>query len=268
MTQTPAMQEWKSALRSLIALSHTLTDSEWTTASPCPEWTVADLVAHSADLESLLADEPRPTHEPPWDILEHVSTDFGRFTEIGVDVRRSWSQDDVLRDLEGSHDRAVTHVAGLPDDATKRWLRGIELPVSTILQMRTFDAWVHEQDIRVATVHPGNESGSGAVEAWNYLTAGLPKAWSKSAQAPVGTSVTITTVEPGIGRQCRVGTGPDGRGKTWEEPETTCSIVLPWISFVMIASGRTTTENMAATAEISGDGDLAGRLLSSMAVTP
>ena len=78
--------DWDQAIGNFATFVSTVDD--WEIASPCPGWSVSDLVAHIIDLESQLAGDPQPEHTPDWSSLSHVSSDFGRFTEIGVDYRR------------------------------------------------------------------------------------------------------------------------------------------------------------------------------------
>ena len=68
--------------------------------TPCPGWSVGDVVAHLIDIEQLMAGSPRPDHEPDWASLPHVQADFGRFTEVGVDCRRAHAREDVLAELQ------------------------------------------------------------------------------------------------------------------------------------------------------------------------
>ena len=41
----------------------------------------------------------RPDHQPDWDRLPHVSSDFGRFAEVGVDRRRGATRAAVIAEL-------------------------------------------------------------------------------------------------------------------------------------------------------------------------
>ena len=78
------LDNWDHAIENFATFVSTVDD--WEIASPCPGWSVSDLVAHIIDLESQLAGDPQPEHTPDWSSLTHVSSDFGRFNEIGVDA--------------------------------------------------------------------------------------------------------------------------------------------------------------------------------------
>jgi uncharacterized protein (TIGR03083 family) len=141
------LQTWSAAITNFHDLAESVED--WSIGTPCPGWSIADLVSHTIDLESMLAADPRPEHSPDWAALPHIDSDFGRLTEIGVDYRRGRSRDELLAELTDAHARAVARIESLPPDASIPWLRG-DTPIPRLLGMRTFDVWVHEQDARVA----------------------------------------------------------------------------------------------------------------------
>lgn len=260
-----AFTTWDSATESFISVVEGIDD--WNVQSPCPGWTIADLVAHTSDLESMLAADPRPNHSPAWESIAHIDSDFGRLTEVGVDYRRGWSRGDLLDDLTASHERARERVASLGPEATIPWLRG-ETPIPRLLSMRTFDVWMHEQDARVATGNLGNLDGPGAREAMTYLSAGLPKVWGKSVGAPAGSVLNVVTTEPGLAAEFWVRVGEDGKAGLVDEIDADVSATMPWMSFVMLASGRATERDFAEDVVVVGDQSLGVALLDSMAVTP
>jgi len=262
---TDALTTWDSATENFT--SHIEGIDNWDVQSPCPGWTIADLVAHTIDLESMLAADPRPDHSPDWESLPHIDSDFSRLTEVGVDYRRGWSRDDLLHDLSASHERARRRVESLGPDATIPWLRG-ETPIPRLLSMRTFDVWVHEQDARVATGSLGNLDGPGAREAKTYLSAGLPKVWGKSVGAPVGSVLNVVMTEPGLAGEFWVRVGEDGKAGLVDEIDADVSATMPWLSFVMLAGGRATERDFAVDVVVVGDQSLGATFLDSMAITP
>jgi len=260
-----ALNTWDSATESFISLVEGI--DNWDVQSPCPGWTIADLVAHTSDLESMLAADPRPNHSPDWESLPHVDSDFGRLTEVGVDYRRGWSRGDLLDDLTASHERARERVESLRPDATIPWLRG-DTPIPRLLSMRTFDVWMHEQDARVATDNLGNLDGPGTREALTYLSAGLPKVWGKGVGAPVGSLLHVVTTAPGVATEFWVRVGDDGKAGLVGEGDADVTTTMPWLTFVMLAGGRATERNFAEDVVVVGDQSLGKTFLDSMAITP
>jgi len=263
------LQTWSAAITNFHDLAQSVED--WSIATPCPGWSIADLVSHTIDLESMLAADPRPEHSPDWAALPHVESDFGRLTEIGVDYRRGRSRDELLAELTDAHARALARIESLPPDASIPWLRG-DTPIPRLLGMRTFDVWVHEQDARVAAGMLGNLDGPGAAEAMQYLGAGLPKVWGKGVGAPAKAVLHVVISEPGLTGDFWVRMGEDGKagliGQNETDGDADVTVTVPWPSFVMLGGGRATQTDYARDVVVVGDQDLGRRFLESMAVTP
>ena len=143
--------KWDQAIENFAAFVSTVDD--WGIASPCPGWSVSDLVAHIIDFESQLAGDPQPEHTPDWSSLSHVSSDFGRFTEIttfgGANLTRVCWKNSLTVTPALSNDLA--HFPPMPP-----FPGFASHPSPRLLGMHTFDVWVHEQDIRMAVEQPGN----------------------------------------------------------------------------------------------------------------
>jgi uncharacterized protein (TIGR03083 family) len=261
----PQIETWRNAIASFRQLLIDIDD--WGVSSPCPGWSLADLVSHTIDLEAMLAADPRPAHTPDWAVHTHIDSDFGRMTELGVDYRRGWSRDDLLADLDETHARALARVESLGPDASIPWLRG-DTPVAQLLGMRTFDIWMHEQDARVATGRIGALDVPAASNAMHYLTAGLPKIWGRSVSAPIGSVLHVKINEPGLAGECWVRVNEDGKASLHEAQEADVNITLPWLAFVMLAGGRSTETNFAESVVVVGDQALGQAFIAAMAVTP
>ena len=264
MSQSPT-ETWSAAVANFALFVTTVDD--WGVASPCPGWTIADLVSHTIDLEALLAADPRPDHVPDWSALPHINSDFGRLTEIGVDYRRGHTREELLEELKAVHARALARVEALGPDASIPWLRG-DTPVPQLLGMRTFDIWMHEQDARVAVGDMGNLDGPGAVQAMKYLSGGLPKVWGKGAGAPIGSVLHVSITEPGLSGEFWVRMNEDGKASLVEEQAHDVNVTMPWLAFVMLAGGRATETNFAENVVVVGNQELGRKLIDAMAITP
>jgi len=266
--ESPAEQPetWTRALDSFRSLVASTID--WSVPTGCPGWSVADLVSHTIDLESMLATDPRPDHDPDWSRLPHATSDFGRRMEVGVDYRRGRSKDELLEELHLTHSRALARLQALGPDASIPWLRG-DAPIPQILSMRTFDIWVHEQDVRVSTGNIGNLDGPGSIDAMQYLTAGLPKVWGKVVGAPIGSVLHMEIVGPGQTGEVWVGINEDGRADFVDRTlEADVTVKLPWLTFVVLAAGRSVGPQVAESVVVAGEAELADSLVAGMAVTP
>jgi len=77
------MKTYLEAVLDFYATLNSLTAEQWALPTPCPGWSVADIVAHTIDLDSMAVGELTPVHEPAWDQLPHVKTPSHQFTERG-----------------------------------------------------------------------------------------------------------------------------------------------------------------------------------------
>lgn len=259
------VRTWQESLENFRGFLVTLDD--WSIESPCPGWSIADLLAHTIDLESMLAGDPRPNFEPDWDALPHISSAFGRLTEVGVDMRRSWTREALLADLDVTHQRAVDRVLTLSPKDVIPWLRG-DTPVPQLLGYRAFDIWVHEQDARFASNQPGNYAGPGSENARDIFVGALPRLWAKSVGAPQGATVHFLVEEPGMVTECWIRVGDDGQATFVEAQAASVSISIAWPAFVLLAGGRQVNTQIRDTVRVSGDATLGLRMVESLAVTP
>jgi uncharacterized protein (TIGR03083 family) len=66
------------------------------------------------------------------------------------------------------------------------------------MQIRVFDSWVHEQDMRAAVGRPGHGDGPAAEQAIDEIERALGYIIGKRAGAPDASSVTIDLTGPVI----------------------------------------------------------------------
>ena len=265
LTLDQRIAAWEEALESFRAFAESTDD--WSVPSPCPGWSIADLVAHAIDLEAMLAGDPRPAHVPDWSALPHVTHDFGRLTEVGVDFRRGHDRVDMLAELPAVHARALIRVKELGPEASMLWVRG-QTPIPQILGLRAFDLWIHEQDARYVTKRPGNYSGAGADIACSTFLSALPRLWVKGAGALAGSALHFTVTGPEVTASVHIAVADDGRAHVIDERPATTTMNVPWISFALLASGREVSHDVRESVTIEGDTILGEKLLASMAVTP
>ena len=138
---TELLDVWQESLETIIAVCTPLTDEQWGTQTPCPGWTVADVVAHAIDLEQFFGEEPRPDHQPDWEALPHATGDFGRFTEVGVDARRGRDPHDLLTELQATIERRRAQLDALPQDVKVLGPTGTMLTLDRFLRVRIFDTY-------------------------------------------------------------------------------------------------------------------------------
>lgn len=155
-----ALEETWASLRTVLG---ELDAGQWHLPTGCPGWDVQDVVSHISGIERLSRGEPPPDHSLPPD-LPHVRNDVGRATELAVDYRRAWPHEQVFEEFcEVTSERSAelrSDPSG-PDDP-KMGPFGV-MPYRSVLTLRIFDSFAHEQDIRRAIGRPGNLTGSAAL---------------------------------------------------------------------------------------------------------
>lgn len=272
MTEQPAqlaffVDAFEASVRSLLDAVRHLGPQDWDRPTDLPGWSVRDVLAHLAAVESELLG--RPVAAPMDSYGDHVRDDFGRHMEDGVQARRRLPVADVLAELAATLEERVAAMRAMSaDDPPVRVPAGQRWDTATLLRNRAFDAWTHEQDVRRAVGRPGDLDGPGAQLARLVMTGALPYLLVKRAGAKPGQSVRVEVSGP-MSFGLTVEVGPDGRAAVVDgdaRVDPTSRVRTDWETFVRLGGGRVAPEEAAVTVE--GDPDLARRLLAGMAITP
>lgn len=254
---------------SVDALCDGFEDGDWARATECPGWTVADQVAHMVGTESMLAGRPSPEPadgDPP----AHVRNDIGRFNEAWLDRYRQLGPATLLgdfREVVAERLQALRGMAEADFDAPS-WTPVGKATYRRFMQIRVFDCWVHEQDIRLAVGRPGHLDGPAAEQALDELVRGLGFVVGKRAGAPDGSLVRFEVVGP---LRRTVDVAVDGRAAVVEPDGRQPTAVLRLTSdcLLRLGCGRRSPEAAleAGDVTLSGDRELAGQVVRHLAFT-
>lgn len=258
---------FESSARSLLALAAELRAAEWDRPTDLPGWSVRDVVAHVAAVESELLGEELP---PPLQSYgPHVRDEFGRHMEDGVAARRDRAPHVLVAELAAAVDRRLPQMRAMSlDDPPLRVPAGQQWDSETLLRNRAFDVWMHEQDVRRAVGRPGNLDGPGAELTRLVLERALPILVAKRAGAQPGQSVRLTTTGA-VATDVLVALGPDGRAGVVADGTgslPTAAVELDWEALVRLAGGRAEPDEVSV--RVEGDRALADRLLAGLTITP
>jgi len=255
--------EW-SAIAELLAGFST---KEWSRPA-LPGWDVHDVLAHLIGTERTLAGSEHPQVPEPGDVGDHVRNDIGRVNEAWIVALRDRSHADLLADF-----RAVTaeRLAALDamsqaDFDAPSWTPAGNATYGRFMQIRIFDCWMHEQDIRAAAGIPGHESGPVAEEALEEVVRAVGYIVGKRGGAPDGSSVRIRLTGP-ITRDLNVLVAGRARLVDAIDGEPTASLALPSSLFLRLAGGREPAEAALPRIELGGDMELARRVAANLAYT-
>ncbi|MGX1155829.1 maleylpyruvate isomerase family mycothiol-dependent enzyme [Streptomyces albogriseolus] len=274
MSLHPALQPyadaWSHSIEAISELVQPLPEADWNRRTPCPGWSVRDVVSHVIGLDSEMYGDPRPIHTLPRDLF-HVTNDHQRYMEMQVDVRRHHTAPEMTSELELMIIRRNRQLRNESrDPGTKvRGPLGTELTLEESMRRHAFAVWAHEQDLRTALGRPGNLDSPGAHVARDVLLDDLPRVVADLAQAPRSSAVVVDVHGPvEFLRTVRVDIQGRGTLETAPALGPAAALTLDWETYVRLACGRVTPEAVTDRVKTEGDQDLAAAILRHFAVTP
>ncbi|MCX4408501.1 maleylpyruvate isomerase family mycothiol-dependent enzyme [Streptomyces sp. NPDC059837] len=273
MSLHPSLQSyadaWTHSVDAISELVSPLVEGEWNRRTPCPGWSVRDLVSHVIGLDCEMLGDPRPIHTLPRDLF-HVTNEHQRYMEMQVDVRRHHTAPEMTSELEYTiirRNRQLRNESRQPD-AKVRGPLGTEITLEQAMRKRAFDVWVHEQDLRTSLRAPGNLDSPGAYIVRDELLGALPKVVAKDAGAPANSAVVFDIHGPlEFLRTVRV--DADGRGSIDGAPSLgpAATLSLDWETYFRLACGRVTADAVSDRIKTEGDPELTSAILRNFAVT-
>jgi uncharacterized protein (TIGR03083 family) len=255
---------------SLGELLGELSDDEWRLPSPLPGWSVQDNVAHIVGTEAMLAGEPGPSIEIDRGINEHVRNDIGAFNEQWVESLRAVPPNEVLsrfRELTGAR------LATLESMSEDEWNAESFTPAGKdtygrFMQIRVFDCWLHEQDIRDAVGRPGHETGLAVEVVLDEMATALGFVVGKKAGATAGQSVTFALTDGGaVVRELHVEVGERAAVVPALSGPATVTLTMPIGVMTRRCAGRVGADELLDQVAIDGELDLASRILENQSYT-
>lgn len=209
-----ALEETWTSLRSVLA---GLAPEEWRVPTGCPGWDVSDQVSHVIGCERWMLGDPLPDHELSSE-GSHVRSELGRAMELAVDERRGRSPARLLEEYDEVFARrlAALRADETPSDAQRQSLLGRPLAYKVVLDLRVFDCFAHEQDVRRATARPGGFDGLAARLALAQVVRGWRAAVTRTAGLD---TVRVVAVIGGDAHELSPRRGDDGGGAPRERLE-------------------------------------------------
>lgn len=228
---------------SLDAVAASLTPEQWTAQSLCPAWTVQGVMAHATSIEEVLSGWP-PGGEAP-------------FAGIGPAHRElaALAPDELLARYRAVVTRRRAELAALTDDdfATVGPTPVGAAPYGRFMEIRVFDNWVHERDIRVPLGIPGDDRGPTAEKSLDEVHNSLGYIVGKKIGLEDGKSIAFEITGP-VSRRMTVKV--DGRAAVvpdLADPDAT--VTADFLTFMLLACGRIDPEEAIAGGRISWTGE-------------
>ena len=261
-----ALREVWTSLDELLA---ELSDDEWSAPSPLPGWTVQDNLSHIIGTEAMLLDQPSPA-EIDREANPHVKNDIGAFNEAWVESLRSLSPSEVLARF-----REVTEarLAALDQMSVDEWNAESFTPAGKdtygrFMQIRAFDCWLHEQDIRDAVGRPGHDTGVAVDVTLDEMENALGFVVGKKAGAETGQSVTFALTDGGsIVREIYVEVVERAGVVDELSGPATVTLTMPIGVLTRRCAGRVGSDELLDDVAIDGNLELATRILENQSYT-
>ena len=255
---------------SLGELLGELTDEQWRLPTPLPGWSVQDNVSHIVGTEAMLSGEPGPSIEVDREANEHVRNDIGVFNEQWVETLRPMPPNAVLsrfRELTGAR------LAALEAMTEDEWNAESFTPAGKdtygrFMQIRVFDCWLHEQDIRDGVGRPGHETGLAVEVVLDEMATALGFVVGKKAGATSGQAVTFALSDGGaVVRELHVEMGERAAVVPTLSGPATVTLTMPIGVMTRRCAGRVGPDDLLDQVVIDGDLELAAKILANQSYT-
>ncbi|MDT0342257.1 maleylpyruvate isomerase family mycothiol-dependent enzyme [Streptomyces litchfieldiae] len=264
----PSIDAWTQTIEAISELVSSLVDGEWNRPTECPGWSVRDVVSHVIGGECEALGDPRPIHTLPRD-LYHVTDETTRYLEVQVDVRRHHTGPEMTSELEYTiirRARQLRNERRKPEDVISHPLYG-KMTLADFLDVRVFDIWTHEQDIRRALRRPGGLDSPAAHIARDVLLERLPKVIAEDAGAPKKSAVVFDVSGPvEFLRTVRVDENGNGTVDSSPSLGPIVTFTTDWETFSRLVGGRVRAKKVADKLKVEGEAALADRILASFPV--
>ena len=245
---------------SLVDLGSGLSEAQFAVGTDCPGWTVKDQFSHVIGTELLLEGAAVPDLDTP--TATYVRNELGELNERFVEARRGLPGSRVVAELAELADRRLIALRSLDEEA---WAAIGPSPIGMVpyvdyMGVRTFDSWVHEQDVRVAVGRPGGRGGAGERVTLDRMEASMPYVLGRRVQPPPGTTLRID-IEGALGRTVQLAVGLRDDGSAWAraipviDGSPTASLCMDAATFVRRACGRVPASAVLAAEGFAAAGD-------------
>ena len=241
--RTDAISNISAAWRSLGDVAGALTPEQWIAQSLCPAWDMRGVVCHIATIDEALIGWA-PGSEVPWSKMGEISKELAGLAPAELLARYNEMVARRIAELETMSD---------DDFATPGHTPIGPGTYGRFMEIRTFDIWVHERDVRVPLGIAGDDSGPTAERSLDEVHNSLGYIVGKKISLDDGQSIAFDVSGPVTRRMC---VQVDGRAKVVpgvESPDATVS--SDFLTFMLLACGRIDPQEPIDAGRITWTGD-------------
>lgn len=246
----------------IIDLAAGLDPGDWARPTPCPRWSVQDVLAHMSGLQTQFdGSAPQPSPPEGWTPPAELGP-LDVWTEAGVVARRGWSPAQVREELGLAREGNIATLEAADPEAETVGPRG-PTTMRALYGVRMFDLWTHVQDIAIATGQPVDTVGGSAAarDGGRYIFGSVPVLAAKRAGLTEGRRLRIVlTGDEGFDG---VLTMADGRARWSDDPtdgspaaEPDGEVRAAPGAFTLLLAGRRSPEDWRADGVLTWSGDL------------
>ena len=138
----------------------------------------------------------------------------------------------------------------------------------SLLAIRVFDLWAHEQDIRRALHEPGGLDGLPAAHSRERMLMGVGNRAQERLGPPAGTVIVFDVIGPAGALRSITFDGEQGRSAATVPAGPASTLRLDLSTLTVLACGRSDDPGARSRVIVEGDQNLARSVLEDMAVTP
>ena len=242
----------------LAEVCHELSDTEWALPTECPGWDVKDQLSHVIAVERTIMGEPAPEWDGP--LGDHVKNDFARSNEAWIAVRRPRPGPEVRAEFVQVTGQRLAQLDELTEEQWEAvgWSPLGQRPHAEFMEVRVFDCWVHEQDVRRALDRPGGSGNRASALSLDRVQGAMGFVVGKQAGCADGTAVRFDVAGPGDDARVFTVAVEGGRARpVGDDVSPTVTLSMSSIDFVRLGCGRAAGAAVEAAGGIGVAGDAA-----------
>ncbi len=254
--------------RSIDSLLRPQPPESYDAMTPCPGWTVKDVLSHLVGFEKMLHGAPVPEFHGTWP--NYVHNPIGEFNEAFVQANRARPGREVLDDFREQSVRSIAALRALSGVQWEKvgWSPEGERPYHRFQETRVVDSWIHLQDIRDALLAPEDDHGPGEEIVVNRFEASLPYVIGKRIGAADGTLVRVN-LSGRLARSVLIGVTSGRASALHDSAEApTLEITTPVALFWRRSAGRISASAFlsASATDVKGDRAMAAAFADALVI--
>lgn len=235
---------FRECFTAMLAMGRTLTEEQWDQPSLCPGWTCKDALVHVTSAEIAFA-EWTPSPDPPMDAIHAAAR-----------VLRRQSGAEVVDAFAAITERRLEQFSTMTETDFDKvgWSPAGAGPYRRYMEIRVFDHWAHEHDIRVPLGLPARVDGLGAKQSLDEAHIAFGYLIGKRAALPDGASVTVHVTGP-LARDLHAVV--DGRARVVDDlADPACEVTTDLLTFELLCCGRINPDVPLSEGRVTLGGDL------------